>query len=242
MSEFSKTINQIADLVLSRIRSATGTSAPLYNQVIADINFSLQELATLHKWKWLRKEVSLSVPASTRFVNPTTVPAYPTDLLDIRDVVVVNGSSTYPLYLLDDTQARELYPNKTSSGSPIHYLIGTSFVANTASPYTRTIELLPMPDVAITLEINYSATFKDFTSAATEVPPIPQNYVAAFVELVAARVMRYTKHPRAEIDDARNTALSLLASLAKKDADSNKKEFSIRLPTAHLSYRRGRYK
>lgn len=240
MAEFTKTVNQLIDLVLSRVRSTTGSSAELYNQTLADLNFSLQELATLHSWKWLKKEVTLSVPAGTRLLN--SIASYPADAVNFNSLVVSDQGSIYPIYMITESEAREMYPDKTKQGSVAFYMIGPVYAPSAAQAAYRTLELFPLPERTISLEIAYEYTFKPYTSAeGAETPPIPPYYYSALVEMVAARVLRFTKNPRAEIDDARNTSLLMLSQLAKKDADKNKQHYSFRLQPTIAAYRARRY-
>lgn len=242
MAEYSKTINQLVDLLLSRVRSETGTTAPLYAQALNDLNLALQELAISHTWKWMRKEVSLTIPATTRLLNSATIASYPTDVVGFKQLIsVVDGIET-PLTLITESEAAELYPDLTATGAPVHYIIGPAYIASVTSAPVRVIELRPAPISQVTLKVSYEYNFKLYTSAeGTEVPPIPPYYYECLLELAATKLLRFTKNNKNEIDDAKVTSALLLLQLAKKDADMNKKESSIRLRSAVRSYRASRY-
>jgi hypothetical protein len=239
MADFLKTVNQLVDIILARCRSEIGTSAPLYAQTLTDFNLALQEIAILHTWKWMKKEVTLTIPAGTRQVN--AVSGFPTDVINYNELFLITGGRSTPLILISEELAADLYPDLAATGTPIHYVIGAPLISTTIPP-KRTIELRPAPASDMTLTVSYTYTFKLYTSAeGAEVPPIPQNYYSPLIELVAARLFTHIKNPRYEIEKAEQKGLMLLKQLAKKDSDLNKGMRSIRLPRSMEIYRASRY-
>ena len=239
MADFSKTINQLIDLLLTRVRSGTGTTDPLYNQALLDLNLALQELAILHSWKWLRKEVSLAVTAGTRLVNG--VASFPTDVINYNDMIAIISGSNIPLTMITEDEANDLYPDLLATGTPKYYIIGPPAISTTVPP-KRTIELRPAPNLDITLNVSYTYTFKIYTSAeGAEVPPIPQNYYSPLIELAAARLFTHLKNSRSEIEQAQTKGLLFLKQLAKKDTDKNQGKKAIGLPREMAIYRARRY-
>lgn len=242
MSEFTKTINNLVDLLLSRVRSSIGTTAPLYAQALADLNFALQELASLHSWKWMRKELSLTVPISTRILTPVSVASFPTDAVNYNKLSYSANGVDYDMSLVSEDELVQEFPDPTKTGYPSKYIIGPVYIASATSAPVRTIEVRPIFQVAVTLKMSYTYLFKNYAQAdGAEVPPIPQNYYSSLVELAASRLLRFNKQPASEIADARTNALSFLGQLAKKDADVNKGTKAFRLNKEYADYRARRY-
>lgn len=241
MADYTKTVAELVDLVLARVRSGSGSSDTLYNQTLNDLNLALQEMAILFPWKWLKTEKSVTVPAGTRLCNPSTVSQFPTDIINIISILAVVSNQETEMIQLSDQEADEMFPDLTTLGTMQYYTI-TSYIANTASQAARALEFRPAPQFDTVLNIKYTKNFKLYSSGnASEVIPMPSSYYSALIELTASRVLRFTKANPTEINDARNLALLTFQQLAKRDADKKKKTAAIRLPRNLLDYRAGRY-
>lgn len=236
MAEFSKTIDNLVDILLARVKGGSGSTDPLYSQALTDLNLALQDLAAAHAWKWLRKEATVTVPIGTRLLN--NLAGFPTDAVNFTGLSY--GSTV--LSMITEDELNDLYPDKTAQGNPIHYIIGPLYQASTSVAPVRSIEIRPTPIEQITLEISYTSTFKQYTTAEkNEVPPIPQNYYSLLIELASARFSSHLSRPRAQIQGYEITAARLMDRLAKTDADRNKQK-QFRLPVQLLNYRANRYK
>ena len=100
----------------------------------------------------LRKNQTGNVTSDNKYL------VYPTDLLYVYSLAVVDGSGNY-VYLLDkDTNfIRAAYPNPTSTGLPQHYAFfdDTAFIVG------------PTPDSAYTVELHYGYYPESIVTAGT---------------------------------------------------------------------------
>ena len=236
---FSKTIDDLVNILLARVKGGSGSTDPLYSLALADLNMALQDLASAHHWSWLRKEVSMTVAANTRLLNSQA--NFPTDAIAFHALLSNFNNDRIPLKLISQDEFNDLHPDIAATGVPSHYIIGPLYQATATDAPVRAIELRPIASQSFVLYISYQDTFKNYTVAEKlEVPPLPPNYYGLIVEMASARFSTSLSRPKAQIDLHEMKALRLMEQLSRIDSDRNKVK-SIRLPQDMIAYRANRY-
>jgi hypothetical protein len=238
MAEYARTVQELVDDALTRIRSSTGTTAVLFPTALNFLNLALNDLVLANRdWRWnKRRDTSISTVAGTRTIN------MPVDCLAIKNINVTADSNERKLDLIEDVEAEILYPNPTSQGAPEAYISGAyDQTTQTAAPI-KTIEILPTPDAVYNLRIMYIRSFPQYTNSdLTKVPPIPPFAYPALIEFLAARLLRHQKNPNREIQEAIQLA-ELYVNRAKAfDGDLNRRQRGFQLTVSQRRWRSRRY-
>jgi hypothetical protein len=236
MAEFSKTVQELVNWALQSIRSATGTTAALYPVGLDYFNMAMQELMLTHDWRWARKEQSQVTVASTRTITLTE------GTLKVLSIQVTVSGVEHHLAMLDEDEARTLYPNPADEGSPDAYMAGVYDVSTTSKPPLKTIDILPTPDAVYTLRITDMRSIAAYTSGGTDsqVPPIPQFMYPSVVSLMQKYLMQFTKANARDIAAQQQNYLINLGMAKKFDDDNNRRTSAIRLPEHIMNYRQNR--
>lgn len=237
MAEFAQTVAAILDIVLTSLRSDTGSTAKLFNQTLNEFNASCAMLTSLHRWNWNRKEATVALVQGDR------VKILPVDC-EALEKVNVNVNGTYRVMSeISQDEFKVQFPNFSVQGSPSAYASGPYDNSDTTVPPKKTIMIGPSSDGAYTLELTYNNTIKAYTIAnMSEVPPVPQFVIAALIALVTSRMLVFTKAPAGEIDRSEARFATLLGAAKRYDTGFNRKTTAIRLSTQVANYRAGRLK
>lgn len=108
---------------------------------------------------------------------------YPTDLLYVYSLAVIDGSGDYT-YLLDKDVnfIREAYPNASTTGTPKHY----------AWFDDRALILGPTPDSNYDVELHYGYYPESIVTAST-LPWLGENFDSALLNGSLVEAIRFTK-------------------------------------------------
>lgn len=236
MAEFDRTVQQIVDIVLTNLRSATGQTAKLFGQTLTEFNQALQVLTSLYRWNWNRREATINLVLNDRLVG------LPPDCYAIEKANTnVNGRAVV-LSELSQDEAKVQFPANGQTGAPTAYCMGIFNVTDTANPPIRQMRILPTSDGAYTIELLYNGTIKLYDTANySEVPPIPQYVLPCLMELTKARMLDFTKAPAVEVQRAEINFEKLLKRAQAMDQGYNRKTASMRLNTPLSNYRSMRY-
>jgi hypothetical protein len=239
MAEYGQTVLSLINGSLAAIRAEQGTSGPLFSTALGFFNDALKTLSMEENWRWARKESSVATVASTKNVLLAD------DVLRVNKVWVDVGESNPRLLgLLEEDEARILYPNDADEGSPEAYISGIYDFSTTTIPPKKALEIKPTPDTVYTLNYSYQGSIKEYTTSpdnTTDYPPIPVFLYPALRQLIKIDLLAFMKNSRREIEQA-TTLYAFLVDKAKKfDRDMNKGNRSIRFPLGLSTYRQDRY-
>ena len=232
MAEYQQTVQEIVDIVLSTLRSDTGSTAKLFPQALNEFNAACALLPSLHRWNFNRRETVIATVQGTRIVT------LPVDCEAVEKINVnVNGVYAV-LSEISQDEFKVAFPNFGIQGSPAAYAMAPYDVSSTAVPPKKTVMIGPTPDGVYSLEITYNGTIKVYTTLNfTEIPPVPQFMIPSLIAMAVSRMLVFTKAPTGEIDRGEARVATLIAIAKRYDTGFNRKTHAMRLNTPVLNYR-----